>query len=596
METLIDVTGAIDSWMYTYLLVLLLVFCAIYFSIRTKFVQIRFIKDMFSQLTEKKHVEGEKSISSFQALMVSTASRVGTGNIAGVAVAVGAGGPGAIFWMWLMALLGAASAFIESTLAQIWKVRGLDGEFRGGPAYYIQQALHSRGFGILFAVLLILCYAYGFNGLQAYNMTSALQAYAPESAAYGMAIGIGIVLAVLTGFVIIGSSKRISTISSILVPVMAIVYLALGLVITIANLGNIPAMFGYINTMAFDFTWVAAVTDPQSFFGGLAGSMTVIGIKRGLYSNEAGIGSAPNAAATASVSHPVKQGLVQSLSVYIDTILICSITAFIIMMYYVNAGGLPIDPATGKTLTGMPLVQQAIYNSLSMFGNGAGAIGMGTITFAIAAFAFSSLIGNYFYAEGNILYITHSKAVMTVFRVTCLVAIFLGCIASFDLAWNLADIFMGFMAIENLIVILILGKWAIKALDDYGAQKKRGLDPVFVADSIPDLPATQCWHLGKDDLQDLGTGKEPLIEYLKEATGLDDAVFAGPDMSELAVDSATTRSAKQAVEGAEEAVIAAEKAAAAAQKAALAAAQAAAAAATAADAANEIDEKTEDGQ
>ncbi len=597
MDFLIEVTGNIDSWMYTYLLVVLLVFAAVYFTIRTKFVQFRYIGDMFRQLTEKKHVEGEKSISSFQALMVSTASRVGTGNIAGVAVAVGAGGPGAIFWMWLMAILGAASAFVESTLAQIWKVRGKDGEFRGGPAYYIQQALHSRGFGILFAILLILCYAYGFNGLQAFNMTSAVSAYVPEDATGAFAIAIGIVLAVLTGFVIVGSSSRISTIASILVPIMAGVYLLLGLIITIVNIGDIPAMFVYINTMAFDFSWLQTVTDPQSFFGGLAGSMTMLGIKRGLYSNEAGIGSAPNAAATASVSHPVKQGLVQSLSVYIDTIFICSITAFILMIYYVNAGGLPIDPETGETLTGMPLVQAAIYNGLSVLNVGGidmGAIGMAMITFAIVAFAFSSLIGNYFYAEGNILFITHSKSIMMAFRFTCLAAIFVGCIVPFDLAWNLADIFMGFMAIENLIVILLLGKWAFKALDDYGAQKKRGLDPVFVAASIPGMPETQCWHLGKDDLQDLGRGREPLIEYLKEASGLEDSVFAAPDMSALHSDSATTRSAKEAVEGADEAVAAAEKAAAAAQKAAAAAAAAAEAASHAADAATEIDENEQE--
>ena len=225
MATLIDVTGNIDTMMYTYLLVFMLVFCAIYFTIRTRGVQFRLIKDMFTQLVEKKHVPGKHSISSFQALMVSTASRVGTGNIAGVAVAIAAGGPGAVFWMWLMACLGAASAFVESTLAQIWKVRGKDGEFRGGPAYYIEQALGKRGLGVLFAVLLILCYAYGFNGLQAYNMTSALQYYFSESDAQMAAMGIGIITAAVFAFVIFGGSKMISNITSIIVPVMAFTYI-----------------------------------------------------------------------------------------------------------------------------------------------------------------------------------------------------------------------------------------------------------------------------------------------------------------------------------------------------------------------------------
>ena len=216
MDSLIAVTGQISDFMYTYILVFLLIFCAIYFTVRTKGVQIRYIKDMFTQLTEKRHVEGKRSISSFQALMVSTASRVGTGNIAGIATAVATGGPGAVFWMWIMALAGAASAFVESTLAQIWKVRGKEGEFRGGPAYYIEQALGKRWVGVLFAVLLIICYAYGFNGLQAFNMASALEYYIPDYATNGTAVALGIVLVVMTAFVIFGGSKRISVITSCL--------------------------------------------------------------------------------------------------------------------------------------------------------------------------------------------------------------------------------------------------------------------------------------------------------------------------------------------------------------------------------------------
>ena len=493
---LIDVSGQIDGFLYTYILLALLVIVGIYYTIRTKAVQIRYIKDMFTQITEKKHVEGKRSISSFQALMVSTASRVGTGNIAGVATALATGGPGAVFWMGLMAIVGAASAFIESTLAQIWKVRGKDGEFRGGPAYYIHQALGSRGLGVLFSVLLILCFAFGFNGLQAFNATSALEYYLPGESMPKAAIASGIVLAVMTAAVIFGGTKRISVITSIVVPIMAIAYIAIALWTTITNITWLPQVFALVFSSAFDF---------QSIFGGFAGSVVMLGIKRGLYSNEAGMGSAPNAAATASVSHPVKQGLVQSLSVYIDTLLICTCSAMMVLVFYVQ------DPAAAANLNGMPLVQMAVNNSV-------GEAGIHFITFAIFAFAYSSLIGNYFYAESNLRFIKgDSKALLTVFRIVCLLVIFYGATNSFDLAWNLADIFMGLMAIMNLIAILLLGKWALAALDDYSAQRKAGKDPIFVADSIPGMPKTDCWHL--EEVRDFG--EPPVKEYLDEAIETD---------------------------------------------------------------------------
>lgn len=480
MTALIGATSAVSDFLYTYILVFLLVFVALYFTIRTKFVQIRYLKDMFTQLFEKKHVPGKKSISSFQAMMVSTASRVGTGNIAGIATAVALGGPGAIFWMWLMALFGAASAFVESTLAQIWKVRGKDGEFRGGPAYYIEQALGKRWLGIVFAVLLIICYAYGFNGLQAYNMASALEYYIPDYATNGTAVVLGVVLIVLTALVIFGGSKRISVISSVLVPVMALAYLGLGLGITVTNLNLLPEAFAYIFQSAFDF---------ESIFGGFAGSVIVLGIKRGLFSNEAGMGSAPNAAATASVSHPCKQGLVQTLSVYLDTMLVCTCSAFIVLIFFVKSGG------TFGDLNGMPLVQMAINSAV-------GEVGIHLVTFAIFCFAFSSLIGNYFYAEGNIRFITKSNKVLFVFRLTCLAAIMIGCLNNFTLAWNFADITMAFMAMVNLIAIFLLGKWAFRALDDYTAQRKAGKDPNFVSDAIEGMPKTECWHVESHELKD----------------------------------------------------------------------------------------------
>lgn len=474
--TLVQITGDIDNFMYTYILVFLLVGTGIYFTIRTKGVQFRYIKDMFTVLTEKKHVDGGKSVSAFQALMVSTASRVGTGNIAGIATAIAIGGPGAVFWMWLMALIGGASAFIESTLAQMYKVRGKEGEFRGGPAYYIQQAMGKRWLGIVFAIALIVCFAYGFNALQSYNMSSALEYYIPNYTQTQAPLALAILLVVFSAFVIFGGAQRISFMTSFIVPVMALVYIALGLVITLTHLGDIPAVFSLIFSSAFDF---------ESIFGGFAGSVVVIGIKRGLFSNEAGMGSAPNAAAAASVSHPCKQGLAQTLSVFIDTMVICTCSAMIVLVFYVNG-----DP-TG--LNGMPLVQQAVKSSV-------GEIGIHFITFAIFAFAFSSLIGNYFYAESNIKFIKDSPLVLNAFRVTCLIAIFLGAQSSFDLAWNFADIVMGIMAFINILSILFLGKWALRALDDYTAQRKAGKDPVFYANAIEGLPKTECWHETAEEL------------------------------------------------------------------------------------------------
>ena len=495
---LIDVTGEIDGFMYTYILLALLVATGIWYTIRTKAVQIRYIKDMFTQLTEKKHVGGKHSISSFQALMVSTASRVGTGNIAGVATAIATGGPGAVVWMWLMAIVGAASAFVESTLAQIFKVRGKDGEFRGGPAYYIEQGLGKRWLGVVFAVLLILCFAFGFNGLQSFNATSSLAYYTGDGEmSTKAAIASGIVLAAMTAIVIFGGSKRISIITSVVVPVMALIYIAIAVWTTVSNIGELPAVFGLMFASAFDF---------QSIFGGFAGSVVMLGIKRGLYSNEAGMGSAPNAAATASVSHPVKQGLVQTLSGYIDTMLVCTCSAFIVLIFYVKSG------FSFGDLNGMPLVQMAINSSV-------GEIGIHFITFAIFCFAFSSLIGNYFYAESNIRFITKNPWVLFIFRLTCLAAIMVGCLNNFTLAWNFADITMAFMAMVNLGAILFLGKWAFKALDDYTAQRKAGKDPVFLASNIEGLPETECWHIDEGDLKAIG--EEPVMEYLEEALDLE---------------------------------------------------------------------------
>lgn len=456
-----DILTSLNDFMYTYVLIVLLVGSGIYFTIRTKGVQFRLLMDGIRSMLKRpeENENGEKKVSSFQALMISTASRVGTGNIAGIATAIAAGGPGAVFWMWIMALFGGASAFIESTLAQIYKVRD-GGLYRGGPSYYMERALGKRWMGILFSVLLILCFAYGFNGLQSYNMSSALEYYIPNYADSRWPMIVGIILAAATGLVIRGGVHRIGFITSVIVPFMAVIYIFIGLITMILNITELPGIFAQIVREAFDFRAVA---------GGFAGSAIVIGIKRGLFSNEAGMGSAPNASASADVEHPVKQGLVQVISVFIDTILICSSTA---MMLLVSG----VEGVSG-VMDGIPFVQAAIRANVGNWG-------IHFITFSIFAFAFSSVIGNYYYAESNILFIRDSKVLLSVFRITCVAAVFLGAQADFALVWNLADITMGFMAIVNIVAIFLLGKIALEALADYDKQRKQGKDPVFYEDEI----------------------------------------------------------------------------------------------------------------
>lgn len=453
--TINDILTKINNFMYTYVLIIMLVGVGVYFTIRTKGVQFRLLVDGIKSMLEKSDSkEGEKKVSSFQALMISTASRVGTGNIAGIATAIAAGGSGAVFWMWLMALIGGASAFIESTLAQIYKVKK-NGQFRGGPSYYMERALGKRWMGVLFSVLLIICFAYGFNGLQAYNMSSALEYYIEGYSESVYPMILGIVLAAAATFVIWGGVHRIGFITSVLVPVMAVAYILMGIATMVLHITELPKLFAEIFANAFNFRAMA---------GGFAGSAVVIGIKRGLFSNEAGMGSAPNASASADVEHPVKQGLVQIISVFIDTILICSSTAVMLLV----SG---VDGVSG-VLDGIPYVQAAISANVGKWG-------IHFITVSIFAFAFSSLIGNYYYAESNIVFIKDNKLVLFLFRITCVVAIFLGAQADFSLVWNIADITMGLMAIVNIIAIFLLGNIVIKVLDNYEKQKKQGKKPVF---------------------------------------------------------------------------------------------------------------------
>ena len=409
--------------------------------------------------------------------MVSTASRVGTGNIVGVANAIAIGGYGAVFWMWLIAIVGGASAFIESTLAQIYKKRDASGGSYGGPSYYIEAALKNRALGVIFAIALIATYAGGFNMLASFNLIDSMSNYGfyhqfmmGDKSLVPM-IG-GAILAILVGICIMGGGKQIVRITGVLVPFMGVFYILMAVAVMFLNIGRLPEVFVNIFSNAFDF---------KAIFGGFAGSAMMQGINRGLYSNEAGVGSAPNAAAAANVSHPVKQGLVQMLSVFIDTILICTATA----MMCLCTGIVP-----SEELKGAPFVQESL-------GTVFGVIGPYFITFALLLFAFTTLLGNLFYCEGCLNYIarrTLKNKEMNVFRLFAVVVVFIGAQLQFGLVWDLADVLMGIMAIINLPVIVILGNTALKCLDDYQAQKKEGKNPCFKAESIGLEGKTEFWN------------------------------------------------------------------------------------------------------
>lgn len=463
------VIDTISNWLYSYILIILLLGVGIYFTFKTKFIQFRYLKEAIRVVREPK--DDDKSISSFQALMVSTASRVGTGNIAGISTAICIGGPGAMFWMWLTAILGSASAFIESTLAQIYKRKASDGSSYGGPAYYIQAVLKKRWLGVLFAVVLILTYMGGFNLVAAFNIADSFKIYSFYSASSTPLI-VGLILAAIFLFCIFGGSKQISKVTGILVPVMGIFYIAVSLVVIVTHLDLVPKMFSDIFQGAFDF---------KAIFGGFTGSAIMHGIKRGLFSNEAGVGSAPNAAASAGVSHPAKQGLVQMLSVYIDTIVICSATAFLLL-----CSG--VEPS--KDMAGMAYVQAAVSSTLGGFGTI-------FITVALCLFAFTTLIGNFYYAEMGLGYLcdkTPDKTLLYAFRLIAGVIVCFGATMEFSVVWNTADVLMGLMAIINLPVIILLAKPAIKCMNDYIAQRKTGKNPVFKAANIQLADKTDFWN------------------------------------------------------------------------------------------------------
>ena len=466
MELLNEVIGAINEVLWSYILIIMLLGCAIWFTLRGKFVQFRMIGEMVRLLGDstQKAAGGEKHISSFQAFAVSLASRVGTGNLAGVATAVAVGGPGAVFWMWLIALLGSSSGFVESTLAQLYKVKGKD-SFIGGPAYYMERGLGWRWMGVLFAVLISITFGFAFNSVQSNTICAAWEN------SFGIDhqwMGLGITA--LTLLTIFGGIQRIARVSSIVVPIMALGYIALALGIVLFNITELPGVIRTIVSSAFG--WEQAL-------GGTVGAALMQGIKRGLFSNEAGMGSAPNVAATAHVTHPVKQGLIQALGVFSDTLVICTCTAFIILF-----SGVPLD----GSLNGVQLTQEALSSEV-------GSAGGIFVAMAILLFAFSSIIGNYYYGEANIRFITARPSVLLVYRLLVGGMVLFGALASLDLVWSLADVTMGLMTICNLIAIALLSKQAFLLLQDYVQQKRSGTkSPLFTRDRIPALKdKAECW-------------------------------------------------------------------------------------------------------
>lgn len=439
-------------------IMLVLAVCGIYFTVRTRFVQFRMIPEMFKLLAESLPKNKAKNqVSSFQAFAVSVATRVGTGNLAGVAGAIAVGGPGAVFWMWMIALIGAATAFVESTLAQLFKRR--NGEsFIGGPAYYILHGIHWRWMAVLFAVLMILTFGLSYNSIQSNTIAEAMHS------AFGFDTTIvGVILTVLALVIVFGGIHRIAMFSSIIVPVMAIGYFLLALVVIVMNYSLIPSAFRLIIDNAFGIGPMA---------GGMVGIAMREGVRRGLFSNEAGEGSAPNVAAAASVSHPVKQGLIQALGVFTDTILVCSCTAFIILLSGLYDSG---------NMEGISLTQAALESQL-------GASGKIFVAIAILFFAFSSIIGNYYYGEANIMFLTRKKWILMVFRFLSGGMVMLGAVASLKIVWNLGEVFMGLITLCNLVAITLLGKYAFALLKDYRSQKRRGIkSPVFKRSSLPSI-------------------------------------------------------------------------------------------------------------
>ncbi len=470
---------ALNTWildsgnvLWTWIVLPVLAVLGVWFTLRSGVVQLRLLPEMFRTLTDAAPTDENgrpQSVSAFQAFTISAASRVGVGNIAGVGTAIALGGPGAVFWMWAMAFVGGASSFVESTLGQLYKERHRDG-FRGGPAYYMLHGLRARWMGVVFAVVLICCFPFAFSSLQANTISATVTATVGDAAPAWLPWLVGLVLAALTGLVVFGGLRRIATVTQSVVPLMALLYLAVGVVVVALHVERVPAVVAQIFTEAFGAQQVTSAA---------IGVVIMQGVKRGMFSNEAGLGSAPNAGATAAVTHPVKQGLVQTLGVYFDTFLVCSVTAFIILT--------PGTAGLADAAPGIGLTQTALVTSLGSWAN----VLLSVVVFLLA---FSSIIGNYYYGESNVEFITRSRRALLVFRSLVVAAIFAGAVLASDVVWNTADALMGVMALVNLVAIALLSRTAFRLLRDYTQQRREGRDPVFTRDLLPDVDGIACWE------------------------------------------------------------------------------------------------------
>lgn len=472
-----------------------LVAAGLYFGVRTIVVQLRLFPQMFGAVAEPPYEDEmlgadagadsgdgaagkakpkQKPISPFKAFTLSAASRVGTGNVAGVAVAISLGGPGAVFWMWMIAIIGGATSFVESTLAQLYKTRDHENNaYRGGPAYYMTRGLNKPVLAMIFGVVITLTFGFINNALQTNSIVESV-ATSADNDGMTLKVIIGFAVAVLTAMIVFGGVQRIASFTQVIVPFMAVAYIGLGVLVICLNLSEIPGVLAEIVGHALGLREVA---------GAAVGAAFMNGMRRGLFSNEAGQGSVPNAAGTAAVSHPCKQGLVQTLGVYFDTLIVCSMTAFIILLS---------NPTYGEELEGAALTQNSMAEQV-------GDWGIHAVTFCLFFLAFSSVIGNYYLAQSNVEYFTKNPMVMTVFRFLVVVCVFLGAIVEVPVIWALADTFTATMVVVNLCAIVPLCPVVLKLLKNYSEQKRQGLDPVFKRSMLPELRNVECWD-DKDDV------------------------------------------------------------------------------------------------
>jgi AGCS family alanine or glycine:cation symporter len=460
MDTFAALIDWLNGILWGWLLIYVLIGAGIWFTLRSGLVQVRHFGHMFGVMAQSFRTE-HGGISSFGAYCTSLAARVGTGNIAGVAVAIQLGGPGAVFWMWVTAIVGMATAFAEASLAQLFKIQDEDGTYRGGPAYYMERGLGRRWMGILFSIALIFAFGFAFNAVQTNSIGGAM------AQAFGITRWLtGVVVVAITAFIIFGGIRRIVTFAEIVVPLMAVGYLLVALWVVFTNLDRVPGVLALVVENAFGFGEAAAGVVGY----GVAQAM-INGIKRGLFSNEAGMGSAPNAAATADIPHPVQQGYVQMLGVLTDTLVICSCTAFIVLL-----AGTSFDPG----LDGVALTQAALVAEV-------GAWGAPFIAIALLFFAFTSIVANYYYGETSLLYIFQSHAALLPYRLLVLVMVMTGAVAETPLVWAAADVAMGLMALINLTAIILLSGLVVKILRDYEEQRHHGVEPRFDKSRYPEL-------------------------------------------------------------------------------------------------------------